>query len=61
MIKKYNWIFVNRSAAASDVLAVYLPSLSREQGPLCLPFSSAVIWPLLVLCFVYYFKVHSWL
>lgn len=61
MIKKYNRIFVNRSAAASDVLAVFLPPLSGEQGPLCLTFSSPVIWPLLALCFVYYFKVHSWL
>lgn len=43
MIKKYNRIFVNLSTAAGDVLAIFIPSLFCELGPLCLPLSFAVI------------------
>lgn len=43
MIKKYNRIFVNLSAAARDVLAVSILPLPCERGPLCLLLSFAVI------------------
>lgn len=43
MIKKYNQIFVNLSAAADDVLAISILRLPCDRGPLCLLLSFAVI------------------
>lgn len=43
MIKKYNQIFVNLSAAAGDVLVISILPLPCDQGPLCLLLSFAVI------------------